>query len=163
MSGRIYRIPFNATITAAGGDTDLFTIQPAAEKPCKIVGWIIGQFSEIGDAQEEVVRLTIRHMTATVTVTGGTSVTPVARRPGTNEWAAAGFTAKTNHTTVATTSGTSVVVEEFAWNLRNVPFERWIPEEMQIQAVNGEALLVRLETTLADDISFAGTLFVEEE
>lgn len=159
---RIYRVPYTGTLTNAGGDSDLISIQPADDKPCRLIGWILGQVSEIGDAQEENLRLTVRHMAATFTVgSGGSSVTPVGNRPGTS--IAAGFTARCNDTTVATTSGTSTIVEELGWNERNVPWERWIPEEMRPQASQGEALLVRCETTPADDITVAMTFFVEEE
>src|SRR6266550_9117845 len=104
---RMYRVPYTGTITNAGGDTDLMALTPADDKPIRLVGWFLGQSSEFGDAQEESLRITLRHMTATVTVTGGTGVTPVANRPGTADVAAAGFTATANSTTVATTSGTS--------------------------------------------------------
>lgn len=159
---RMYRVPYTGTITAAGGDTDLIALTPADDKPIRLVGWIIGQSSENGDAQAENVRLTLRHMTATVTVTGGTSVTPVANRPGTGEVAAAGFTATANSTTVATTSGTSTIMEELGWNLQSNPWERWIPEEMRPLALQGEYIIIRLESTLADDITGEVTFFVEE-
>jgi hypothetical protein len=157
---RMYRVPYNGTIATADGNVDYLSIQPASNKPCRLAGWIIGQTSEVGDAAEEGLRLTVRHQTATVTITGGTSVTPVPNRPGTD--LAAGFTAKCNHATVATSSGTDTVVEEVPWNNRNTPWERWIPEDMRPVAVNGEALIVRQETTLADDMTFVGTFFVEE-
>jgi hypothetical protein len=159
---RFYRVPYTGTITAAGTDTDLIALTPADDKPIRLVGWFIGQSSEIGDAQEESLRITLRHMTATVTVTGGTSVTPVANRPGTADYAAAGFTATANSTTVATTSGTSVIMEELGWNLRSSPWERWIPEELRPIAVQGEYILVRMESTLTDDITGEFTWFVEE-
>ena len=160
---KMYRVPYTGTITNAGGDTDLLSIQPADDKPCRIAGWMLGQSSEIGDAQEEVLRITMRHMTATVTIgSGGSAVTPVANRPGTNEIVAAGFVARCNDTTVATTSGTSTVMEELAWNVRNVPWERWIPEEMRPVAIQGEALIVRLESTPTDDLTGELTFFVEE-
>ena len=89
---RMYRVPFNGTVTAAGGDTDLVVIQPADDKPCRLVGWMVGQETNVSDANEKELRLTMRHMTATVTVTGGSSITPVANRPGTNDVVAAGFT-----------------------------------------------------------------------
>lgn len=159
---RIYRVPYTGTITAAGGDSDLLSIQPADDKPCRLAGWIIGQSSEVGDAAEENVRITVRHMTGTVTIgSGGSAVTPVPNRPGTD--LAAGFTARCNDTTVATTSGTSTICEELAWNERNTPWERWIPEEQRLRAVQTEALLVRLESTLADDITGELTFLVEEE
>jgi hypothetical protein len=160
---RFYRVPFNGTITAAGGDVDLLSIQPADDKPCRLVGWIIGQSSEVGDAQEENVRVTVRHMTATVTIgSGGSSPTPVANRPGTNDVAAAGFTARCNDTTVSTTSGTSTIMEELGWNERASPWERWIPEELRPWCVQGEVLIVRMESTLADDLTGEFTFFVEE-
>lgn len=159
---RIYRVPFSGTLANAGGDADLLSIQPADDKPCRLVGWIIGQTSEVADAAEESLRITVRHMTATVTIgSGGSAPTPQPNRPGTD--LAAGFTARVNDTTVATTSGTSTVAEELAWNIRNTPWERWIPEEMRPRALQGEVLIVRMESTPADDIAANLTFFVEEE
>lgn len=159
---RVYRVPYTGTITNAGGDTDLLVIQPADDKPCRLIGWIMGQSSEVGDAAEENLRITLRHMTATVTVTGGTAVTPVANRPGTNEVAAAGCTTTCNCTTVTTTNGTSVIMEELAWNERATPWERWIPEELRPVALQGEVLIVRQESTAADDYTGEFTFFIEE-
>lgn len=159
--GRIYRVVFNGTITAAGGDTDLLLIKPADDKPCKLAGWILGQSSEVGDTQEESVRITVRHMAATVTDgTGGSAPTPAITKRGDG---VAGFTARVNDTGVATTSGASVIREELAWNLRGSPWERYIPDEQRIDAIQGEAIVVRLESTLADDITGCLTFFVEEE
>lgn len=159
---RMYRVPYTGTLTNAGGDADLIIIEPADDKPVRLVGWILGQSSEVGDAAEENVRITTRHMTATVTKTGGTSVTPVANRPGTADVAAAGATCTANCTTVATTSGTSVIMEELGWNIRSSPWERWIPEELRPLAIQGEAIIVRLESTLADDVTAELTFFIEE-
>lgn len=160
---RMYRVPYTGTYANATGDTDLLSLQPADDKPVRLVGWIIGQSSEIGDAAEENIRITLRHMTATFTVgSGGSAVTPVANRPGTNDIAAAGFTARCNDTTVATTSGTSTIMEELAWNERSSPWERWIPEDMRPVALQGEAIVVRGETTVADDVTVELTFFVEE-
>lgn len=161
--GRIYRVPYTGTITNAGGDVDLIALTPADDKPIRLVGWIVGQTSEVADAAEEGLRITVRHMTATVTVTGGTAVTPVANRPGVLDTVAGGFTATANSTTVATTSGTSVIAEELAWNIRNTPWERWIPEEMRLKAAQGEYIIIRQETTAADDYTIGVTFFVEEE
>lgn len=160
---RVYRIPYTGTLTAAGTDIDLVAILPADDKPVRLKGWILGQTSEVGDSAEEGLRITIRHMTATVTNgSGGAAVTPVANRPGTADYAAAGCTARCNDTTVATTSGTSVIMEELAWNLRGSPWERYIPEDDRPTALQGEALIVRLESTLADDITACLTFLVEE-
>jgi len=53
-------------------------------------------------------------------------------------------------------------MEQLGWNERNTPWERWIPEELRPVAINGEALVVRMETTLADDMTGTLTFFVEE-
>lgn len=160
---RMYRVPYTGTLTNAGGDSDLLSIQPADDKPCRLVGWVFGQSSEVGDAAEENLRITVRHMTATFTVgSGGSAVTPVANRPGTTDIVAAGFTARCNDTTVGTSSGTSTIMEELAWNERNVPWERWIPEELRPVALQTEAILVRMESTPADDLTGELTFFVEE-
>jgi hypothetical protein len=160
---RLYRVPFTGTLTNAGGDSDLVSLLPADDKPIRLVGWILGQTTEIGDAAEESIRFTVRHMTATVSIgSGGSAVTPVANRPGTTDIVAAGFTARCNDTTVSTTSGTSVIMEELAWNIRSSPFERWIPEELRPYAAQGEALIVRSESTVTDDITVALTFLVEE-
>jgi hypothetical protein len=158
---RIYKVPFNGTITNAGGNVDLLSIQPADDKPCRIAGWLIGQTSERGDIQEENVRLTLRHLAATVTIgSGGGAVTGQPSRPGFDP--AAGFTARCNDTTVATSSGNDTVIEELAWNIRSSPWERWIPEEARNQAVQGEALVVRMESTVSDDVDVNLTFLIEE-
>ena len=158
---RVFTVPFQGTVTAAGADTDLFELAPAAGKPIRLRGLVLSQFSEVGDAQEESIRISIVRMTGTVTSgSGGSSVTPV---PIKGNMAAAGFTAEANNATVATTSGTTTVVEEFAWNLRNAPLERWWPDaDFCFDAKNPEYLLIRMQSTLADDASFAMTAYVEE-
>lgn len=158
---RMYRVPFRGTLTNTGGNTDLIALTPADDKPIRLAGWMLGQSSEIGDAQEEALQLSVHHMTATVTVTGGTSVTPVPNRPGTD--LAAGFTATANSTTVATTTGTDTSMEPLGWNLRATPWERFIPEELRPRALQTEYLIVRLDSTPTDDISGELVFFVEEE
>ena len=156
-----YRIPATFTVTNANGDVDLLLIRPATNKPVRLAGWIISQTSEVGDAQEENLRITVRHMAATLTVTGGTTVSaPPPNHPGVDPAASGTYTV--NHATVTTTSGTSTIMEEMGWNERNTPWERWIPEELRPNAINGDGLLVRQESTVADDVVYTVTFFVEE-
>lgn len=156
---RFYRVPYSGTLTNAGGNADLLEVSPASNKPVRLVGWIIGQTSELSDAAEESLRITINRLAATVTSGNGTSVTPVANDSNDG---AAGFTAECNGATVATTNGTLTLMEDGAWNIRATPYERWIPEELRPRFVSGEALVVRCESTVADDISVAMTFFLEE-
>jgi len=162
--GRIYSVPLNATYTAAGTNTDLWSIQAADDKPVKILGFILGQTSEVGDAAEEGVRITMLYLPATFTVgSGGSAVTAV--RPindiGGAVW---GATIRTNDTTVATTSGTSFTILDLGWNERASPYEFWFPEpRMCPPVVQTAGIVIRAETTIADDLTFDGTCFIEEE
>lgn len=161
MAGRIYTVVLAATITAAGGDTDLLEITPADDKPCRLLGFTLGQTSEVGDAAEEGVRISVIRLPATVTSGNGTAATP---QPVDDVDVAAGFAAEVNGTTVATTSGTASTLMEMAWNERNSPYEWWAPNEALAPKVRqASALVVRMQTTLADDISAAMTFWVEEE
>jgi hypothetical protein len=156
----LFTVPFTATVTAAGGNADLWEVLPDNSLPCKIRGIRLGQTSEIGDAQEEGLRISILRMSATVTSSNGTTGVPVGVDKHSQSPA---FTSKTNGTTIATTSGASETIEELSWNIRNSPFEIWYPDPaFAPRAIEGEGLFVRLQTTPADDFTFAGTLWVEE-
>lgn len=157
---RMYRVAYSGTLTNAGGNTDLLSIQPADDKPCRLVGWLIGQTSELGDVAEEGLRISVQRMPATFTVgSGGAAVTPAGVD---STQAAAGATTRCNDTTVSTTSGTATVLEELSWNIRSSPWERWIPEELRPLVRQGEALVIRLEAAPADDLSANLTFFFEE-
>lgn len=161
--GRIYAVPFNGTVTTAGGDVDLWSLQAADDIPIRLRGFTLGQLSEVGDTAEEGLRITVKYLPATFTAgSGGSSVTAVASGsdPGGSTW---GFTARVNDTTVATTSGTAIVRDEFAWNNRNSPYEHWYPDlEFCPIARQTHGIVIRMETTLADDMTFSGVAWVEE-
>ena len=153
---------YSGTITNAGGDTDLIEIAAAAEKPVKLRRFIIGQTSEIGDAAEEGLRISIVRLPATFTSgTGGSTVTKTYPSSASG---AASATIEANNTTIATTSGTAATLYELAWNVRNVPTEFvWYDDLLMPRTVNGEGLVIRLQTTAADDISAVWTAELIEE
>ncbi len=157
---RIYSVSYTGTLTLAGGDTDLFELTPADDKPIRLRGLILSQTSELGDAAEESLRISIIRLPLTVTSGNGTAVTPA---PIQSPDPAAGFAAEANGATVATTSGTAVTLEESAWNIRMSPLERWWPDENFAPACRQpEALVVRCQSTVADDITIAITAYIEE-
>ena len=159
--GRIYSISYTGTITASGGNADLLELTPADDKPVKLRGFMLSQISEVGDAAEEGLRITVQRFPATVTSGNGTAVT--GQSPDSAQ-SAAGFAAECNGATVATTSGTAIVLQELGWNIRNSPYEWWAPDaDFAPKAKQGEALIVRLETTAADDFTGCFTFWVEEE
>lgn len=160
--GRIYTVSYQGTITAAGTDTDYLELLPADDKPVKLRGLLLSQTSEVGDTAEEGLRISIIRLPATVTSgSGGSAVTPA---PMDSADVAAGCTAECNNTTVGTTSGTAVTLAEIGWNERNSPYEMWFPDErFAPKAKQGEALVVRQQTTLADDMAGCFTFWLEEE
>lgn len=163
--GRIYAIPYQGTLTNAGGDTDLLELLPADDKPVKLRGFCISQISEVGDAAEEGLRLSVMRLAGTPTSgSGGSAVTPVKVNSSDN---AAGVAVECNNTTVATSTdspGVYDVLAEFGWNIRNSPFDFWWPDDRFAPKVKqGEALVIRCQTTPADDITFQFTAWIEEE
>jgi hypothetical protein len=161
---RIYSVPAAFTLTNSGGNADLFELQPAAEKPIFIRGIILGQTSELGDIAEESVQISIIRLPNTFTSGNGTGVTPV---PMGYTSAAAGFAAEYNGATVATTSGSAQTIFQFAWNIRQSPYEMWFPDDElapSYQRIAGAVtgLVVRCDSTVADDVSIVATLIVEE-
>jgi len=161
---RIYPVPFQGTVTAAGGNVDLFSIQPAANKPVALRGFTLGQVGLAGDAAEKDVQISVLRLPATFTVgSGGSAVTAAPPQESSSmvNWS---FTARVNDATVATTSGTSQILDTFGWNQRSTPYERWYPDEDSCpSAINGQGLVIRQDTAVAADYTFAGIAFVEEE
>lgn len=160
---RIYFVPYTGTITNAGGNTDLFSLQAADDIPIRLRGFVLGNVSEVGDAAEEALRITVNYLPSTFTVgSGGSAITAVApgNEPSGTAWS---MTARANDTTVATTSGTLIVRTEFAWNIRNSPYEYWYPDlDYCPVARQTHGLVIRQETTAADDYTFSGGCWVEE-
>lgn len=158
---RMYTVSWSGTFTAAGGDSDFLEIAPADDKPVKLVSFIASQISEVGDAAEEGVRISIIRLPATFTSgSGGSATTPA---PMDSADTAAGMTCETNNTTVGTTSGTAVTLAEYGWNER-MPFEAVYPDpNMRPKVKQGEGLVIRCQTTAADDLTVQFTAFLEEE
>lgn len=159
--GRRYTVSYQGTITNAGGDVDLLELLPADDKPVKLKGFVLSQTSEVADAAEEGLRISVMRLPATVTSgSGGSAVTPI---PMDSADSAAGVAAECGNTTVATTSSTAVTLAELGWNIRNSPFDFWFPEGHEPKVKQGEGLVVRQQTTAADDYSGQFTFFIEEE
>lgn len=159
-AGRAYAQAFTAVaITAV---QDLFYAKPAADKPCVLEAVYlsnVGGAADAGDAQEELLRIEILRLPATVTVgSGGSSVTP---SPLATNDAAAGFTARANDTTVATTSGTALTMHADGWNVRQ-PYIWLPPPEHRLMVANAQALVVRLNTAPADSLTVSGVAIVRE-
>lgn len=158
----LYSVSFaTTTFTTANGDYDFFELDPAADEPIELVAIFIGNKTEVGDSQEEEVAWSIRRFSgATFTSGNGTSTTPRPTVPGDE---AASFVAETVGSTVATTTGTEVVLHYDTFNIRT-GLQVIFPPEMRhvCDGAANSAMVVRLDTALADDADFRGTAYVRQ-
>lgn len=163
MTGaRVYTVSFfEQSIAAASGDYDLFEIDPAADKPVELMAIFIGNKSEIGDAQEEMVSYSVtRFSTGTYTSGNGAGTTPAPL--DINDVAASGAY-ETVGATVGTTSGTTTQLHQDTFNIRT-GLQLIFPPDMRPRCggVANEAIVVRMRTALADDATVSGTIYVRE-
>lgn len=144
------------TIAAASGDYDLFELVPADDRPIELVALFLGNKSEVGDAQDEM--LTIKVSTDFTVSSNGTATTP---RPLDQRDGAAGFTAEVLGATVANT-GTEIIPMVDSFNVR--AGLQWIlPEIMRPKVDQGDtAMYIRMQSAAADDLTLSGTAWVRE-
>lgn len=156
MSDRIYTCEFEGVAVTTA--VDLFELQPADDKPVEVVGLFLSQSSDLGDAQEEVLRFRVVRGNAT-TGTGGAqqAVAPV---PVNSSDAAAGFTYDTCNTTAAST-GTAVNLHSDGFNIRT-GYGLWLPDGCEWQTKQAVLLVVRLMAAPADSVTLSGTMYVRE-
>lgn len=151
---RTYAVTFNAVAVSAA--QDLFEITPADDKPCEIVALHIGQYSDAGDAQDELLGVQIIRG-FTTSGSGGSSATPAALDPAD---AAAGFSAEVNNTTLANTGTTTTLLSD-SFNVRGgytfIP-----PLDARPKLNQGNTTAVVRITAPADAVTMNGTLIVRE-
>lgn len=155
---RLYTVEFeNVSVTTAAGDQELFYIAPVTNIPVMVHALYIDQISDVGDAQEEVLRYRIIRGHTTVS-SGGASASPRPLKAGDS---AASFTARTNDTTIAS-AGTAVNLHSGGFNVRvGLPLI-WTPETRPVVSAAQGSIVVRLMAGPADDLTMSGTLYVEE-
>jgi hypothetical protein len=152
---RVYTVSFTAVAVTAA--QDLFEITPADDKPCKVLGLMIAQSSDAGDAQDEQLGLkVIRGFTTSGS--GGSAPTPAPLGPSA---AAAGFSAEVNNATVANT-GTTTTLHADAFNVR-AGYQIWLPEGCEWGVSQANTTLVVNVTAPADSLTMSGTLYVAED
>lgn len=151
---RMYSCSFDAVaITAV---QDLFALVAPTNATVRIHQFDLFQTTDLGDAQEEVLRLRIRQG-QTVAGSGGSAGTII---PQDVDDSASGATVRTNDTTQANT-GTIVVDEIFGWNIR-VPMTRiWTPETRPI-VKGGRRATFELLGAPTDSVTVSGMLIWQE-
>ena len=152
--GRVYRMVFtDVAVTLA---QDLFSILPAANKPCALHAVYLSQNTEVADAAEE--GLTINIVKGNTTVgSGGAAEVADPLNINTSATAVAG---RVNDTTEVS-AGTAVIVHTEVWNVR-MPFIYLPAPEDRIIWGNALFLAIQLITVPADSITMTGTAVFEE-
>jgi hypothetical protein len=152
----MYTAVFQAVAVTAA--QDLFTIITSSTAAVVVHAIYIGQSSDFGDAQDELLRIALkRGMTSNGS--GGGTYTPVPLVPTD---AAFGGTCRINDTT-ASSGGTIVVLDEQCFNVRSGYVFVPTPEMRSVvQASTGGRFAVNLVAAPADSLTVSGTIYFEE-
>jgi hypothetical protein len=147
---------------AISTQVDFFEFSPVAGKPIELVACTIAQTTEITGTVAEDEFLTVNVIRLPTTATSGSAGSAGVINAIDPNDAAAGFTAETCNTGLATTSGTAVTIHVDTFNIR-LGFGMIWPSGYGPRAVSGQLLVVRLQTGSANDaISWTGTAYVSE-
>lgn len=156
--GRIYVVHFNGvTISAL---QDLFEVLAATDSLTKVLGWTLGQTSDVGDAAEEILRIeTVRGIGSVAGGSGGTAPTP---HPLDDGDAAFGGTVEANNTTrLAVGTGTLEGLEQYTWNVRIPWVHYFLPEDRPVIGP-AEFWTLSLPAAPLDALTVSGQLKLEE-
>lgn len=163
MARGIYSVSFdNVNIANASGDHDWFQFLPTVGKPLELCAVYLGQSTELGDAQEEQLRWSVVVFTgATLTEGNGTAGTEEPLDP--NDGASSVVT-ETVATTIATSSGTTRTLHRDTFNVRTGLQMIW-PVDLRPKCAAltaHDAMVVRMLSTVTDDITMSGTAYYKE-
>ncbi|HKZ24196.1 MAG TPA: hypothetical protein VJ398_00210, partial [Acidimicrobiia bacterium] len=151
MARGIYTVTFSqVSFTTAGTTWDFFEFDAAADKPIELMSVFIGNKTEVGDAAEEMVAYAIIRG-HTTTGSGGAAVTP---RPLDPSDGAASFAAEAANDTIAS-AGTALFLHEDTFNVRT-GLQLILPPDMRSITRGADLLVVRMLSTLTDDVTFSG-------
>ncbi len=151
--GAIYSAAWNSD--AHTGDIEYFSLVTAATS-CAIIRSIrIGQHSDAGDSEAELMRVTIQRFTGTVG-SGGAAITPSPHDAG---YAAAETTVRGKDTTLSGTL-TALLLEE-TWNLQAGYLYQPTPEEL-ITVSPSTKIAIFSARALDDAADLVGTITFEE-
>ena len=151
--GRIYRA--TAANTAQTTAIDLFELNVAATKAVKLLEVHLSQATEIGDAAEEMLLVSIKEGMSS---SGSGGATPTAV-PASKGHAAFAGTVETHNTTPSST-GTIVTHLAVNWNIR-VPLDLIFTPETVIELPPSARLAVSISAP-ADSVTYGGYIVFEE-
>lgn len=151
--GRMYVVIGSAAVTTA---VDVFEIVAPADSSVVIHSAFVGQYSDFGDAEAEMLRVSM-FRGHTTSGSGGSAATPNPLELG---GSAFGGTAEAYNTTLAT-AGASQGMYADSFNIASGLHYRPTPEE-RIVLSPSQRFVVRLIDAPADSLSFWSCIYFEE-
>jgi len=153
---RMYTVPIdNGAIATASGDYDIWELDAATDKPIELVGIKLLVTTELQEAQEEWIRISV--VRGNTTTGNGSSATPAPVSPGDT---AAGFTAKTIGSTPAS-AGTAVNLDMLPVQVR-AGDQILYPGGCSFWTSGSSLLCIRLLAAVVDDMNISGNVWVME-
>lgn len=153
MTGPIYTAAFSAVAVSVA--QDLFQLLASSTVPFIVRRVVIGQSSDAGDAQAEMLDITLSSSDMTVNGAGGTTPALVAHSGG---FAAATAVAEANNTTVSTVL---TLIHADAFNVQAGFLYLPTPEELVTIQVT-EAFIVKIPSAPTDPLTMSGSITFEE-
>jgi hypothetical protein len=155
VAGRVYSVEGNTGSQA--GAIDFLEMLPADDHPCLLLALIIGQTTEFGDAQDEMVEYLVKRGGTLTSGSGGAAPTP---RPSDFGDGGAGFTVEVGNTTKGSfTSG--VNVHRGAFNIRAGLELFWTPETA-IKFGQANQLIVEQVAAPVDAVTWTVCAYIQE-
>lgn len=134
--------------------TDIFEVTAASTARVEFLELELGQTTDLGDAQEEVLRIGL-YRGATAGATG----TALTEQPFGDSNDGAAETAVVANRGTASTGGT--LLEIICWNIR-IPLDKiWIPELRPVAELS-QVMTLRLLAAPIDSVTISGTLIWRE-
>jgi hypothetical protein len=156
VMGRLYSIPLAGTAFTVA--VDAFEVVASTAKPFVLHEVVLGQTTEFGDAQAELLPVLLKKGIGSTSGSGGATVTPAKHL--TND-AAAGPTAEVMNTTQAVAGGGSLTT--FRSESLNVAAGlQYLPPEKHLVTFNAAEALVISVGAPADSVTLTGCVVIEE-
>jgi hypothetical protein len=134
--------------------TDVFELTVPSTCRCEVLEMDLGQTTDLGDAQEEVLRIGVYRG-----ATAGSTGTSLTEQPFVDSNDGAARVAVVANRGTASTGGT--LLQIIPWNIR-IPLEKiWIPELRPIAEIS-TVLTFRLLSAPTDSITCSGTIIWRE-
>lgn len=154
---RIYSLTMSSALTA---QTDLFELVAGADTVIRILEYSVGQYTDVGDAEEEM--LVIREIKGIGSITSGSGgATGVIEKLDEGDSASSASAEVYNSTLAVAGSGTLKVIRAMPMNIR-AGLVLIFPEETQAVISGGDSWILRLNTTPADSLTIEATVLFEE-